>query len=152
MAISRNQLSITTNTTHLSSRIVDGNFPDYRQIIPKEFVSSATILKQDLLAALRLGGLFADSFNQVVISIHPNKKIVGISTKNNTVGESKQEIKGIMEGEDISLPFNHRYISDCLQSIDGESVVLKFAGAGKPLVISGASNNSFLYLVMSMNR
>src|SRR3989344_5813129 len=75
-----------------------------------------------------------------------------IFTKNNEVGESKQIIKGAIEGESISLSFNHRYIFDCLQSIDGESIVLKVAGAGKPLVISPASNNSFTYLVMSMNR
>ena len=152
IAISKNQLSITTPSIHLSSRIVDGNFPDYHQIIPKEFDTKATILKQDLSSALKLMSSFSDSLNQVVISFNPKKKTVEVSTKNNELGESRQEIKGTVEGAEITMPFNHRYISDCLQSIDGESIVLKVAGAGKPLVISPASNNSFTYLVMSMNR
>ena len=150
--ISKNQLSILADGIHLSSRVVDGTFPDYRQIIPKEFHTEATILKQDFSQALKLSSLFSDNLNQVTISIDVPKKTLGIFTKNNEVGESKQIIKGAIEGESISLSFNHRYIFDCLQSIDGESIVLKVAGAGKPLVISPASNNSFTYLVMSMNR
>ncbi|MES2060087.1 MAG: DNA polymerase III subunit beta [Patescibacteria group bacterium] len=152
IVISKNQLSITTPTTHLSSRLVDGNFPDYRQIMPKEFETKATMLKQDLLQVLKLSSFFADTFNQIIISIMPSKKLMNISTKNNTVGESRQEIKAATEGESVTMPFNHRYVFDCLQSIDSESLVMKIAGAQKPLVISPASNSSFTYLIMPMNR
>ncbi len=152
IVISKNQLSITTPMIHLSSRLVDGNFPDYRQIMPKEFETKATMLKQDLLQVLKLSSFFSDAFNQIIISIFPNKKLLQISTKNNTVGESKQEIKGVFEGESATMPFNHRYVFDCLQSIDSESLTFKVAGAGKPLVVSPASNASFTYLIMPMNR
>lgn len=152
VVISKNQLSINTQNIHLSSRLVDGNFPDYRQIIPKEFETKATMLKQDLLQALKLSSFFSDSFNQIIISINPSKKLFGVSTKNNTIGESKQDIKAVLEGDSITVPFNHRYVLDCLQSVDGESITLKVAGSTKPLVVSPASNSSFTYLIMPMNR
>lgn len=152
MTITKNQLSITTESTHLSSRVVDGNFPDYRQIIPKEFTTKATILKADLVAALKLSGLFSNSFNQLTISFNVGGKILELSTKNNEVGEGKQVIKGVIEGDDLVMSFNHKYILDCLSVIESESVVLKIAGPGRPMIISPSNNTGFTYLVMSMNR
>ena len=78
--------------------------------------------------------------------------MVEFHTKNSEVGESKQQVKGSVEGDEVSMPFNHRYILDCLQSIESESVILKIAGQSKPMIISPSNNNSFTYLVMSMNR
>lgn len=152
MVVSKNQLSITTEGIHLSSRVVDGNFPDYRQIIPKEFTTKATILKADLVAALKLSGLFSNSFNQLTITFNTSGKSLELSTKNNDIGEGKQAIKGVIEGEDLTMSFNHRYILDCLSVIESDSVILKIAGQGRPMIINPSNNTLFTYLVMSMNR
>lgn len=152
LIISKNQLSITTEDIHLSSRVVDGNFPDYRQIIPKEFNTKATVLKADLVSALKLSSLFSNSFNQLTISFNSANKSLELSTKNNDIGEGKQAIKGVVEGDDLTMSFNHRYILDCLSVIESDSVVLKIAGQGKPMIINPSNNTLFTYLVMSMNR
>lgn len=152
MVISKNQLSITTEDIHLSSRVVDGNFPDYRQIIPKEFTTKATVLKSDLMTALKLSSLFSNSFNQLTVSFNIASKSLELSTKNNDIGEGKQAIKGVVEGEDLTMSFNHRYILDCLSVIESDSVILKIAGQGKPMIINPSNNTLFTYLVMSMNR
>lgn len=152
IVISKNQLSITNETTHLSSRVVDGNFPDYRQIMPKDFGTKAMILKADLMSALKLSSLFSNSFNQLTLSLNPSEKSIELSTKNSDVGEGKQVIKGTVEGEEITMSFNHRYIIDCLSVIESDSVMLKIAGPGKPMIITPSNNTSFTYLVMSMNR
>jgi DNA polymerase-3 subunit beta len=152
ITITKNQLSIVTEGIHLSSRVIDGNFPDYRQIIPKEFVTKATILKQDLAQVLKLGSLFSDNFHQIMIKFDPKAKTVEFYSKNSEVGESRQQVKGTVEGEEITMPFNHRYLIDCLQSIESESVTLKVGGQSKPMIISPASGAEFTYLVMSMNR
>jgi DNA polymerase III sliding clamp (beta) subunit (PCNA family) len=55
-------------------------------------------------------------------------------------------------GEEIEINFNHKYIIDCFQSIDSDSVSLSFNGLNKPMVIKGVSDKSFTYLVMPMNR
>ncbi len=152
LVVSKNQLSITTSNTHLSSRVIDGNFPDYRQIIPKEFSTKSVVLKSDLVNALKLGSIFSNSFNQLTMNFNIKDKTLSFITKNNEVGESEQSIKGTFEGEDISLSFNYKFIMDCLSSIESDSVSLKVAGQGRPIIINPSNSNSFTYLVMSMNR
>ena len=57
-----------------------------------------------------------------------------------------------IEGESISMSFNYRYIIDCFQSINQDSITLKFNGTNKPLIIKGGRDQTFIYLVMPMNR
>lgn len=152
LVVSKNQLSITNESIHLSSRVVDGNFPDYRQIIPKEFSTKATLLKADLIAALKISSLFSNSFNQLTVAFKPTEKNIELSTKNNDVGEGKQVIKCTVEGEEIVMSFNHKFMLDCLSVIDAESVTLRVAGAGRPMIIGASNSASFTYLLMSMNR
>lgn len=148
----KNQVSFLAEGIHITSRVVDGNFPDYKQIIPKEFVSSATVLKQDFSQALKLTGIFSDSFNQVILSVSKASKTLEVKTRNSDVGEGVQKVSGFIDGLDLVINFNHKYIFDCLQSIEGESIMLQFGGPGKPLVVSPDHNGSFTYLVMPMNR
>lgn len=152
ITISKNQISVNSGNIYLFSRAIDGNFPDYRQIIPKDFVTKATILKQDFVQVLKLGSIFSDNFNQIVIKFDPKNKILQFNTKNSEVGESHQNVKGVIDGEEITIPFNHRYLIDCIQSIESESITLKIAGQNKPMIITPSNSNSFTYLVMSMNR
>ena len=79
-------------------------------------------------------------------------KLLNIESKNNDIGESKESINALVSGDDIELNFNSKYIIDCIQSIPSDSLVLNFGGMGKPLAISGATDKSFLYIVMPMNR
>lgn len=148
----KNQVSFFVPGLHITSRVVDGNFPDYKQIIPKNFTSSITVLKQDLAQALKLTNTFSDHFNQVIFNLSNAKKLIEIKTKNNEVGEGSQTIKGSSFGEDLEITFNHKYVFDCLQSIESESVTLGFNGQGKPLVITPSHNGSFTYMVMPMNK
>lgn len=149
----KNQVSFFADGIHVTSRAVDAVFPDYKQIIPKEFSSTCTILKEDLAQALKLTSAFSDNFNQVSVSLSVSKKTLSLKTKNNDVGESENSIKGSFSGVDVSINFNHRYIYECLQSINTESLSVNFAGANRPAVIKESSNNnSFTYLVMPMNR
>lgn len=148
----KNQVSFFAPGIHITSRVVDGNFPDYKQIIPKTFTSTVTVLKQDFLQALKLTNAFSDNFNQVIFTISPSKKTLEMKTKNSDVGEGTQSIKGSFSGEELTITFNHKYVFDCLSSIESESVTLNFSGAGKPLVISPSHNVNFVYLVMPMNR
>ena len=152
MTMSKNQIVFTSNSLYLTSRVVDGNFPDYKQIIPKEFTTNVVVLKADLLNSLKATNVFLDSFNQVRFFIEPKTKRMELSAKNGDVGQNTVSLGAVLEGQDVSVGFNYKYLSDCFQSIDSDSVSLEFCGANKPLVIKGISDNSFLYLVMPMNR
>ena len=61
-------------------------------------------------------------------------------------------VDAALSGEDVDINFHIGYVADCLASIESDSVTLSFAGTGKPLVVKGVSDNSFLYLVMPLNR
>ncbi len=150
--LSTNQIAFVFNNIYITSRLIDGSFPDYKQIIPKESTTEIIALKQDVLHTLKKTILFSDNFNQIYFSLNPSKKNFIIESQNADVGETKDSVSATIEGEELDINFNHRYITDCFQSIIADSVVLCFSGLGKPMTIQGVSDNSFLYLVMPMNK
>lgn len=147
-----NQASFTNDSIYAISRIIDGTFPDYKQIIPKTSITEAVVLKQDLQSALKISNLFSDNFNQITCSVNPADGVFEIYSKNIDKGEHRNVIDASLEGEAVEMKFNQKYITDCFGSIDSDSFVLKFFGAGKPMVISGVRDTSFMYLVMPMNK
>lgn len=150
--IGKGQLSIEGNGLLCTSRLVEGSFPDYRQIIPKEWKAEAVVLKEDLLGALKLTSLFSDRFNQLHIHLEPKKKLLELSARSGELGESSSSFHAALQGETIQSNFNHRYIADCLNAISADSVAFRFSGDNRPLLIGGVGDQSFRYLVMPMNR
>jgi len=152
VCFNKNQISFSSYGIYLTSRVIDGVFPDYRQIIPKEFKTEAIVLKQDLLNSLKLSNIFSDKFNQINLSIDPKGKVFELSSQNNDVGENKTYLDAAIKGEEISLGFNYKYFLDCFQSINSDSVSIRLNQSSKPMIVSGNSDNSFTYLIMPMNR
>ena len=152
VCFNKNQISFSSDNIYLTSRIIDGIFPDYKQIIPKDFLTDAVTLKQDLLNALKLSNVFSDKFNQVNLKIAPKEKVFELSSANNDIGENKTYLDAVINGENIELGFNYKYFLDCFQSINTDSVSIKLSGASRPIVISAISDPSFTYLIMPMNR
>jgi DNA polymerase-3 subunit beta len=152
VCFNKNQISFSSDNIYLTSRVIDGVFPDYRQILPKEHKTEAVVLKQDLLNALKLSNIFSDKFNQVNLSINPKEKIFELSSQNNDVGENKTFLDAAVSGEEVEVGFNYKYFLDCFQSLSTDSVAIKLNQASRPIVISGVSDTSFTYLIMPMNR
>jgi DNA polymerase-3 subunit beta len=152
VCFNKNQISFSGDDIYLTSRIIDGIFPDYRQIIPKDFHTDVVVLKQDLLNALKLANVFSDKFNQVNLRVLPKEKVFELSSANNDIGENKTFIDAVVNGETVELSFNYKYFLDCFQSINTDSVSIKLSGISKPIIISPVSDTSFTYLIMPMNR
>ncbi len=150
--ISKNQAVFKLPGIYITSRVVDGSFPDYKQIIPKNSTTTAIILKQDFLSALKVSNVLSDNFNQITISLNPGKKECILESKNNDIGENSTSIVAALTGEDITLNFNYKYILDSFQSMNSDSISLEFYGASKPMIIKGVGDSTFLYVVMPMNR
>ena len=151
VCFNKNQISFTAHNVYLTSRVLDGIFPDYRQIIPKNRETKAIVLKQDLLNALKLSNVFSDKWNQLNLSVRPKEKIFELSSANNDVGENKTYLDGALEGENLELSFNYKYFLDCFQSLGADSISISLNHSGKPMVIEGVGDSSFLYLIMPMN-
>lgn len=136
----------------LTTRLVAMSYPDYAQIIPKSFASEATVLRKDFEAALRRAAVFSDSFQKVRLGFDGKGKKLTFSARNADIGESAEGTSASVSGESIELSFNHRYLQTPLPLITAESITVSAAGIGRPLVIKGVGDASFLYLVMPMNQ
>ncbi len=149
---SEHQMSTHIKNMYYTSRLIDGTFPNYRQILPKSFTTEAIVLREELSSALKSLSVFADKFSQVSFTVDPTKKSVILSSRNPDVGEEISTIRSTVSGESISMNFNGRYLADSVQGISGESVKIHSNGPGKPLLIRDAADDTFFYLAMPMNR
>lgn len=146
------QLTVVGDGVRFVSRVVDGNFPNYRDIIPKDSAATATLLKSDLSDMLKKARVFSGAESQVGLHLYPSKKIFTATAQNPAVGEMSDTLEAALSGEDLDINFHIGYLGDCLGSVASDSVTLSFAGIGRPLIIRGVSDASFLYLVMPLNR
>lgn len=150
--VSDSQLTVSSDRVRFVSRVVDGAFPNYQEIIPKQFVTEATVLKNDFAEVLRKARVFSGDDQHVGFHIYPKRKIFTATAQSPDVGEMSDSIDAAISGEDIDINFHIGYLSDCIASIDSDSISLGFGGASKPLVIRGVSDPSFTYLAMPLNR
>lgn len=150
--ITKNQISLTNENTYITSRVIQGIYPDYEQILPKSHTTEIIVLKQDLINSIKLSTLFSDKFNKIQFIINPLEKKCLISTKNSDIGEIESNLTVSMTGDPIEILLNGKHVFDCLNSIDKDSVVMEFNGFNKPTVIRGIGDQTFTYLTMPLTK
>ena len=150
--VTKTQISCVGASFYITSRVIQGVYPDYEQIIPKTHTTEIIILKQDLINTLKLTTLFSDKFKKITFTINPQKKECVISTKNTEIGETKSHITTTISGDPIEISLNGKHIFDCLNSIEKDSVVIQFNGPDKSAVIRGLGDLSFTNLAMPLTR
>lgn len=147
-----NQCAFSCPSMMLTTRLVTVSYPDYTQIIPKSFISEATVLRKDFESMLKRSAVFSDSFQKVRLGFSSADKKVTLSAHNNDVGESTESVSANINGESVELSFNYRYLIAPLSLISSESITLSASGIGRALVIRGIGDAAFMYLVMPMNQ
>lgn len=147
-----NQLSTQIENTYYTSRLIDGSFPNYQQILPKTFSTEVVVLREDFSSALKSLAIFSDKFAQIILTVDVEKKLILLTSRNPDVGEQTSTIRATISGEPLTISFNSRYLADSMQAITGESVRIHANGPGKAILIKDATDQSFLYLAMPMNR
>ena len=150
--LGKNQLSIQSDTIYFTSRIIDGNYPDYKQIIPQESETQAIVLKDELIQSLRLINVFSDNFNQLSLQVDAKKGQILLHSRNTDVGENKTSVDAAVTGKNIEMYLNHKYLSDAFPVLGSDSIQFSFIEKNKPCVIRSVGDSSFLYLIMPMNR
>ena len=150
LCASKNQITFQTKYLHITSRLIDGMFPDYQQIIPKQFSTEALVLKQDLIDRLKITSVFSGKMQQVRLKIYPNEKIFEIESRSDEIGETTQQVDATLKGDDVEFLLNQRFLTDVLSNISTDSVSFSASGSGKALVVKGVGDQTFTYLVMPM--
>jgi DNA polymerase-3 subunit beta len=148
----KNQISCSGKSVYITSRIIQGVYPDYEQIIPKSHTTEVIMLKQDLLDTLKLSTLFSDKFNKITFTADPQQKKCLIATKNTEIGEIESNLTATLSGEPIELSLNGKHLFDSLGPIERDSVIIQFNGLGKPAVIRGLGDPSFTGLTMPLTQ
>lgn len=152
LSFDEHQCAFVGDSGMLVSRLTNAVYPDYRQIIPKESIVEAVVLRKDFESALKRTTIFSDTFQKVRISFDQKKSLISLFAKNADIGESAETLHAQIHGSDLELSFNHRYLSAVLALTSAESLSLVAAGIGRPLIIKGVGDTSLLYLVSPMNQ
>lgn len=114
LSFDENQCAFVSMIGMVVSRLTNAVYPDYRQIIPKESIVEAVILRKDFEAALKRTIIFADTFQKVRISFDPKKNICSLFAQNTDIGESIETLPAHISGSALNLSFNYRYLTTAL--------------------------------------
>lgn len=142
------QISMSFNDTQLVSRLIDGQYPDYKQIIPTVFTTMVTVEKQPLASALKTTAVFSQSSNSVKFDFLSDKQQISLSSESSDLGKSQVGVPAKIEGESKTIILNYHYILDCLQSIESSSVIIKIIDDSSPSLIVPEKETDYTYLVM----
>jgi len=150
---SENQIFFDCGEVSLISRLIEGQYPDYQQIIPTKFKNEIVIDKEEFQKAIKVSSLFADPrTNSVFLKLDGKSKTLEIKAETGEVGRSSSKIPTrVISGGEIEIVFNHRYLVDGLSSLDAEEVALKTNDSDSPVLLSSADDKAkkdFLYLIM----
>lgn len=150
--IAENQVAFTLNNeknlpTVIISKLIDGNYPNFRQVIPAETKERITLVREELLQALRRAEIMtSEKSNSVKLSFTKNKLEISANTPD--IGEARESIAVNYKGNDLAIAFNPVYMMDPLRALDNDEVYLELIDELSPGVIK--INGPFLYVLMPM--
>ena len=143
----QNQIIFHLGDTFLVSRLIEGHFPNYEQVIPKEEHTIGTVDRAGFLSAIKRASLFTSQDAQAVKLDFVNGKVL-VSSHSPNLGEVKEELEAAIKGDDVSIGFNPQYLIDALKILDTDQISVSLTKPDKPGLIR--SRNDYLYVVMPM--
>jgi DNA polymerase III subunit beta len=154
VSLSENQALFRIGDVLFGTRLIDGNFPEYRRLLPTTFEREISVNREDLMGTLRRVNLFAQRQTPPVpVSLSFSNGAVEVIVRNGEVGEAHERLPATSE-DDFLISFNPGYLLDGVSAIDTEKVVFKLNEALKPgLIVPGVDGEEepdFLYLIMPM--
>lgn len=142
-----NQIKFDLEDTVVISRLIEGDYPNYEQVIPKEYDEKIVVDKEPFLAAIKRASLLANP-DSLAVKLDITRDRILISKNTPYMGEIKEEIRTSYKGKDISIGFNPFYFIDVLKNLDIEKVNLEIVNAEKPGVIR--VGRDYVYIVLPM--
>ncbi|HZP96611.1 MAG TPA: DNA polymerase III subunit beta [Candidatus Limnocylindria bacterium] len=147
------QVIFHTDEADLVSRVIEGQFPNYRQVIPSGKAATKIIVRrEELLQATRLASLFArDSANMLRFQVDPNAQPPLIISANAAeVGDNTAKVDATVEGQNTTIAFNSRFVADALSSLTAPEIALELGGPLAPGVLKIVGDDSYLHVVMPL--
>jgi DNA polymerase-3 subunit beta len=145
MFLEQSAVAFRIGTLSLTSRLIEGEFPPYRQLLPEDYQSRLTASRQQLLDAVRRVGLLARESSPVKLEF--NALGVRLSSSSPDLGGAVEVVEAQYEGEEMTAAFNPQYLTDGLTGATAERIVLEVRDGLKPALVRG-EGEAFVYLVM----
>lgn len=159
VALHENQIFFQVDEIQIISRLINGKYPDYKQIIPQRFSSQVVFDREELLRAVRVGSVFSSqSAGEIIFTILPHEGRVIIASLSQEIGENKVTLSAKVEGEnDLTISFNPKYILDGLNILQGEKITLQCNTPHTPVAFrmsdaEGEKKQHFLYIAMPIRK
>ena len=131
------------------SRLLEGKYPDYKQIIPDKFETEAIVNVDEIANAIRVAGLFVNvANNNIRLKVYSSSNILEVSSEASEIGSNNTKVTAEIKGNDLEAMYNHRYLSDGFSGIDGEKAILKINSEKLPTVLTSATDKDLLYVIM----
>ena len=146
VALGDRDASFVTDQGRLTVRVIDATFPNYRQLLPEGHANRLTVDKEALLDAVGRAALVAEDHIPVRLAMHQGG--VELSVIRQEVGEETELLDGEYSGDDMTIAFNTRYLTDGINAVDDEKVVIETSDPLKPGLIHGSESSDFRYLLM----
>lgn len=158
--ISENQILFSCGPTELVSRLIEGQYPDYEQIIPANIKTKATINRAELTRAVKAAALFSKTgINDVNLDFPAGKNSVIISAISGQAGENITELEADTSGDDNSIVINYRYLLDGLSNIGSETISMELIDGNTPCILrpvdavkSEDKKKDYLYIIMPIKQ
>ncbi len=153
LCIDSHQILVEDGDTKLISRLIDGNYPDYEQIIPKSAETELSISKTQFMNAVKLVSTFSGKVHDIRLKLKEGAKAIEIYSASQQLGENAYLVPVKAKGAEFrELVFNWRYLIDGLKPIQSEHFSFSINGDAKPAVLRGSDDASYLYVVMPIKQ
>ena len=148
VVVSQTQLAMILPSVEFVSRVIDGQYPDYRAIVPSQFGVSATLSKAECIAAIKAAGLFSKAgIYDVSVSYEPAKGKISIAALNAQTGEYGSELAAQGQGE-AKIAYNWKYLLDGVQALEGDQITIQATDSASPTMLTAKGANDYFYIVM----
>lgn len=141
------KMEIKTADTRVISRLMEGEFIKYADIIPKNYKSRCVLERAEMLNSIERASLLAKEGKNNLIKVHLQEGTLEITSRSEE-GNVREQLSCETEGEEIVIGFNSKYIADVLKAVGEEEVVFEMSGSTSPCLIKPLEGNAFLYLVL----
>lgn len=132
----------------LISRLIEGEYPDYKEIIPKEIKTQAILDKEDFQRKIKTASLFSSRIQDVKFKIEPEKNYIQVSASSSEIGEGSSKITGKIEGKPLEINLNWKYLLDGLEAIKSSEVFFGANDSSSPTILKPVGDKTYLYILM----
>lgn len=151
--ITDNQILFKIGSIELTSRLIEGQYPDYKQIIPGNTKTTTIINRSELVRAVKASSLFSKTgINDVSLDFPEGKNKTVLTSESGQTGESVVELNSEVTGSDNGMIVNYRYLLDGLNNIDSEEIKIEIVDNNTPCILKPAKGNSYLYIIMPIKQ